>query len=98
MTVAKYDQETRERALRLYYEAVAEDGATKSGARRKIGGMLISTQPHCTIRSTKLRPPMRRQWRNPSRKKTRSLLNEANEILHVGLSFFAQAEFDRTLK
>ena len=26
MTVAKYDQGTRERALRLYYEAVAEDG------------------------------------------------------------------------
>ncbi len=25
-------------------------------------------------------------------------LKEANEILHVGLSFFAQAEFDRTLK
>ncbi|MGV0412264.1 hypothetical protein [Corynebacterium marquesiae] len=40
MTVAKYDQETRERALRLYYETVAEDDATKSGARRKIGGML----------------------------------------------------------
>lgn len=33
MTVAKYVQETRERAVGLYYEVVAEDGATKSGAR-----------------------------------------------------------------
>ena len=40
MAVAKYDQDTRERALRLYYEVVAEDGATNSGAHRKIGGML----------------------------------------------------------
>ena len=39
MPVAKYDQETRARAA-LYYETVAEDDATKSGARRKIGGML----------------------------------------------------------
>ncbi|MDK8846465.1 transposase [Corynebacterium sp. MSK297] len=30
----------RQRALRLYYEVVAEDGATKSGTHRKIGRML----------------------------------------------------------
>lgn len=40
MSTAQYDVATRERALRLYYEAVAEDGAPKSGTRRKTGGML----------------------------------------------------------
>lgn len=30
----------RQRALWLYYEVAAEDGATKSGTRRKIGGIL----------------------------------------------------------
>ena len=40
MGTAQYDEATRQRALRLYYEAIAEDGTTKSGTRRKIGGIL----------------------------------------------------------
>ena len=55
MTVAKHVQETRERAVGLYYEAVAEDGATKSGARQKIGG-IFDINPatlHKWIRKTK---------------------------------------------
>lgn len=40
MPAAKYDLETRERALRLYHDALKEEGATKSGTRMKIGAML----------------------------------------------------------
>ncbi|WP_455006484.1 hypothetical protein [Corynebacterium propinquum] len=39
MSTAQYDEATRARVLGLYYEAVAEEGATNFAIRRKIGGM-----------------------------------------------------------
>ncbi|AWB84284.1 transposase [Corynebacterium liangguodongii] len=36
----KYDQQTRERALRLDHEALGEGGTSKAGTCRKIGAML----------------------------------------------------------
>lgn len=107
MTVAKYDQETRERALRLYYEAVAKDGATKSGARRKIGGILdinpatlhnwirktFATNAQAMAESEQDKDAELAQLRKDNRQ-----LKQANEILKLASAFFAQAECERTLK
>lgn len=97
MTVAKYVQKTRERALGLYYEAVAEDGATTSGARRKIGGMLDITPAtlHNWIREAEVtnaqamaESEQEKDAELAQLRKDNRQLKEAHEILHVGLSFF----------
>lgn len=98
MTVAKHVQETREHAVGLYYEAVAEDGATKSSARRKIGGMLDinPATPHNWIRKAEAtnaqamaESEQEKDAELTQLRKDNRQLKEANEILQVGLNFFA---------
>ena len=105
----KYDQEFRERAVRMYRERFAEGTESKLGARRHVGALLD------------LNPATLRNWirddnamngtgpgggsaRARESEEVRALkkrvveLERANEILKTSAAFFAQAELDRRLK
>ena len=106
----KYDQEFRERAVRMYREKIAEGAESKLGARRHVGALLD------------LNPATLRNWirddnaasgsglgggssaRARESEEVRALkkrvaeLERANEILKTSAAFFAQAELDRRLK
>jgi len=104
----KYDQEFRERAVRLYRERLQQRDDSKLAARRRVG-VLLDVNP-ATLRnwvedaerSEGVRSPA------PSRvvesEEVRALrrenaeLRRANEILRTASAFFAQAELDRRLK
>ena len=104
----KYDQEFRERAVRLYRERLQQRDDSKLAARRRVG-VLLDVNP-ATLRnwvedaerSEAVRSPA------PSRvvesEEVRALrrenaeLRRANEILRTASAFFAQAELDRRLK
>lgn len=104
----KYDQEFRERAVRMYRDRLAEGEESKLGARRHVGALLD------------LNPATLRNWirddhaasgvtggavaRLRDSEEVRTLkrrvaeLERANEILKTSAAFFAQAELDRRLK
>ena len=105
----KYDQEFRERAVRMYRDKLAEGSESKLGARRHVGALLD------------LNPATLRNWirddnatsrsggggtaaRSRDAEEVRALkkrvaeLERANEILKTSAAFFAQAELDRRLK
>jgi transposase len=104
----KYDQEFRDRAVRLYRDRLAEAGESKLGARRHVGALLD------------VNPATLRNWvdaaersegtggptpaRSADSEEVRALkrrvaeLERANEILKTSAAFFAQAELDRRLK
>jgi transposase len=101
----KYDQEFRDRAVRMYRDRLAEAGESKLAARRHVGSLLD------------LNPATLRNWvedaervggTRPARvteseevralKKRVAELERANEILKTASAFFAQAELDRRLK
>jgi transposase-like protein len=104
----KYDQEFRDRAVRMYRDRLAEVGESKLGARKYVGALLD------------LNPATLRNWvedaeradgsrgpaaaRGGEAEEIRALkrrvveLERANEILKTASAFFAQAELDRRLK
>jgi transposase len=104
----KYEQEFRDRAVRMYRDRLAETGESKLGARRHVGALLD------------LNPATLRNWvedaervdgrrgpassRNTDSEEVRALkrrvaeLERANEILKTSAAFFAQAELDRRLR
>ena len=104
----KYDQEFRDRAVRMYRDRLAEGEDSKLSARRHVGSLLD------------LNPATLRNWiedaerlegtRSPAGsraaeseevralKKRVAELERANEILKTSAAFFAQAELDRRLK
>ena len=105
----KYDQEFRERAVRMYRERLAEGTETELSARRHVGSLLD------------LNPATLRNWiedlereegtrapaaspRSSDSEEVRALkkrgaeLERDNEILKTAPAFFAQAELDRRLK
>lgn len=105
----RYDQQTRERAVRMYRDRLAEPGESKLGARRHVGELLgikaaaIRNWVEEAERADGTRGPV------PSRaqadceevralKKRVAELERANEILKTASAFFAQAELDRRLK
>ncbi len=99
----KYDEEFRDRAVRMYRDRLAEPGET----RRHVGSLLDLNQ--ATLRNwvedrytgegTKFGP-----GRGSESDEVRALkkrvaeLERANEILKTSAAFFAQAELDRRLK
>ena len=107
MAISPYDQETRQRAVRLYFEELADGAESKAVALRAVEAVIgIKTS---TIRN----------WVRVEEKKTvvaveqsdaekdaeliilrkeNARLKEANEILKLASAFFAQAELDRKLK
>jgi transposase len=103
----KYDEEFRERAVRMYRDRLAEPGETKLGARRYVGSLLDVNQ--ATLRNWVEDRLVgdgagsgsgRRTESDEVRvlKKRVAELERANEILKTSAAFFAQAELDRRLK
>jgi transposase-like protein len=103
----KYDQEFRERAVRMYSERLAEPGESKRGARRHVGA-LLDLNPE-TLRNWAEERDRVESGRSPAPRsaeaeEVRTLrrrvaeLERANEILKTSAAFFAQAELDRRLR
>jgi len=103
----KYDQEFRERAVRMYRERLAEPGESKRGARRHIG-LLLDVNPE-TLRNWVDQQEGVESGRSPAPRSAESEevralrrrvaeLERANEILKTSAAFFAQAELDRRLR
>jgi transposase len=102
----KYDQEFRDRAVRMYRDRLAEPGESKLGARRHVGSLLDVNQ--ATLRNwieerssrdgTKHGPGSNESEEIRTLKKRVAELERANEILKTSAAFFAQAELDRRLK
>ncbi len=103
----KYDQETRDRAVRMYQER-RRDHAAESAltSRRRVGELLdINTG---TLRGwiergeidTGARPGVTSEAAAELRELRREVaeLRRANEILKTASAFFAQAELDRKLR
>ena len=103
----KYDQETRDRAVRLYLERRKSDPAESMIASRRHVGGLLGVSPE-TLRgwiereevNTGIRPGVSDTESEQIRalRKENAELRRANEILKVASAFFAQAELDRRLK
>jgi transposase-like protein len=104
----RYDQEFRERAVRMYRDRLQQDGESKMGARRHVG-LLLDLNPATlrnwveeSERADGLRAPA--TARTAESEEVRTLrrrvaeLERANEILKTSAAFFAQAELDRRLK
>ena len=102
----KYDQEFRDRAVRMYRDRLAEPGESKLSARRHVGSLLDLNQ--ATLRNwVEERYPVDGTGSGSGRgtesgevralKKRVAELERANEILKTSAAFFAQAELDRRL-
>lgn len=106
----KYDQEFRDRAVRMYRERVAEGlQESRLGARRHVGSLLdlnpatLRNWVEELERAQGARAPVARPERSDSEevrslKKRVAELERANDILKTSAAFFAQAELDRRLK
>jgi transposase len=104
----KYDQEFRERAVRMYRDRLAEAGESKLGARRHVGSLLdvnpatLRNWVEDAERADGVRGPA--PSRSNESEEVRALrrrvaeLERANEILKTSAAFFARAELDRRLK
>jgi transposase len=101
----KYDEEFRDRAVRMYRDRLAEPGESKLGARRHVGSLLDVNQ--ATLRNwiedrsaESGKPSGRGSDSDEVRalKKRVAELERANEILKTSAAFFAQAELDRRLR
>jgi transposase len=105
----KYDQEFRDRAVRMYRDRLAEPGETKRGARRHVGALLdvnpetLRNWVEAAERVDGSRAPAA-AGRGADGEEVRALkrrvaeLERANEILKTSAAFFAQAELDRRLR
>ena len=104
----KFDQEMRDRAVRMYRDRLEQHGESKLEARRQVGAVLDLNQ--ATIRNWVEDAERRDGLRGPATaraaesEEVRALkrrvveLERANEILKTASAFFAQAELDRRLK
>jgi transposase len=103
----KYDQETRDRAVRMYQERrrdVPEESAIQ--ARRRVGE-LLDVKPETLrgwIERVEVDAGQRPGVASAVEAKLKELqrenaeLRRANEILKTASAFFAQAELDRKLR
>ena len=103
----KYDDETRERAVRMYRDRRRESpGESQLAARRRVGE-LLDVKPE-TLRGwieraeidAGQRPgvPSATEARIKELERENAELRRANEILKTASAFFAQAELDRRLR
>jgi transposase len=104
----KYDQEFRDRAVRMYRDRLDESGGSKLGARKHVGA-LLDLKPETLRgwveereRADGSRPAAARSSSDSDEvkalKKKVAELERANEILKTSAAFFAQAELDRRLR
>jgi transposase-like protein len=101
----KFDQETRDRAVRMYEDRRRDYGETKLAARRRVGELLginPATLRNWTDREeidTGQRPGVTSEASAELKalRKENAELRRANEILRTASAFFASAELDRRL-
>jgi transposase len=101
----KYDQETQDRAVRMYADRIAAGDVSQRQARIEVGELL-------GIKAETLRNWIRRDLGEAGRpaaavepadaelarlRRENAQLRRANEILKTASAFFAQAELDRKL-
>ncbi|OPX05525.1 hypothetical protein B1964_29420 [Gordonia sp. i37] len=102
----KFDQETRERAVRMYHDRLSEVGGAKLAARRHVGQMLDinpatlrnwieKDTPAVSTASASSAEAPSAELRELRRENAE--LRRANEILKTASAFFAAAEIDRRL-
>lgn len=100
----KYDQETRDRAVRLYQEHRRDHaGGSAVAARRQIGGLLdikpetIRGWVEQAERDAGLRPGVTTEENAEvvRLRRENAELRRANDILKTASAFFAAAELDR---
>ncbi len=107
MPQKKYDQETRDRAVRMYQERRGDHGVESLLTSRRRVGELLDISPG-TLRGWIDRAEIDSGARSgvtseasaqlAALRKENSELRRANEILKTASAFFAQAELDRRLK
>ena len=98
----KFDAETRDRAVRMYHEHLADEQCSKLAARKHVGD-LLGVNP-ATLRnwveagSTPAPAATSAESAELKRlKRENAELRRANEILKTASAFFAAAELDRRL-
>ena len=100
----KFDQEMRDRAVRMYRDRLEQQQESKLEARRQVGA-LLDIKP-ATIRNWVEDAERRDGFRVPAAraveseevralKRENAELRRANEILKTASAFFAAAELDR---
>ena len=102
----KYDEETRARAVRMYFDRIRDLKESKLTARRAVGDVL-DINP-ATLRNwvereevdTGARPGVTTEASDELKALRREVaeLRRANEILKTASAFFAAAELDRRLR
>lgn len=105
----KYDQEFRDRAVRMYRDRLEQEGESKLERRRQVGAVLnlnpatLRNWVEDAERAEGIRAPAATA-RSSDSEEVRALkrrvaeLERANEILKTASAFFAQAELDRRLR
>lgn len=103
-TRRKYDQESRERAVRMYLDRYGEGDVSKRAARIEVGELLgISEQTLRNWVRTQVgegaTPAATESLdeENTRLRRENAQLRRANEILRTASAFFASAELDRRL-
>jgi transposase len=103
----KFDQETRERAVRMYQDRLAGSGESKLAARQHVGELLGINQAtlrnwiedrHGGARPVVTDTPLDRDAEVAMLRRENAELRRANEILKTASAFFAAAEVDRRLR
>lgn len=98
----KFDAETRERAVRMYHEHVADTQCSKLAARRHVGE-LLGVKPATLRNWVEAGAPSSSPQASADSAEVKRLkrevaeLRRANEILKTASAFFAAAELDRRL-
>jgi len=103
----KYDEETVDRAVRMYRDRLEQVGGSKLAARRHVGALLdinpatlrnwIEARERAADgRSVDARVTESQEIRELKREVAE--LRRANEILRTASAFFAAAKIDRRLK
>lgn len=101
MAISPYDQETRQRAVRLYFEELADGASSKAAALRAVEAVIgIKTSTiRNWVRAEEKRVDVAVEQSDAEKDaELAALRKEANEILKLASAFFAQAELDRKLK
>ncbi len=103
----KFDPETRERAVRLYQDRIAEHGDSKLAARKHVGQLLGINQAtlrnwvedrYGTVGSAVSTSAGDKDAELIALRREVAELRRANEILKTASAFFAAAEVDRRLR
>lgn len=103
----KFDQETRERAVRMYYDRIAQTGDSKLAARKHVGRLLGINQEtlrnwvdnrYGTMESTAGPVADDKDAELAALRKENGELRRANDILKTATAFFAAAEVDRRIR